>query len=87
MNRERPRLGLINDGRREEYLSVSGVAVQWQSQDERKMEKSRQADGMDKGKRGESQVGDHFPESRQKHAACNVVESTIFLEKWYGTGL
>ena len=47
MSRERPpRFGLINDGnKREEFLSVlRGVAVQWQSLDERKMEKSRKAD-------------------------------------------
>ena len=89
MSRKRPRFGLINDGKREEYSSVSGVAVQWQSLDERKMEKSRKADSSrdNKGKRGESRVGDHFPESMQQHAACYVVESSVFLEERHGTGL
>ena len=84
MSRERPpRFGLINDGKREEYLSVlRGVAVQWQSLDERKMEKSRKADSSrDKGKKGESRVGDHFLESMQQHAACYVVESPNFLKQ------
>ena len=85
MSREGPpRFGLINDGnKREEYLSVlRGVAVQWQSLDERKMEKSRKADSRDKGKKGESRVGDHFLESMQQHASCYVVESPNFLEEW-----
>ena len=84
MSRERPRFGLIND-KREEYVHdckvAHGVAVQWQSLDERKMEKTRKAGSRDEGKKGESRVGDHFLEPSQQHAACYVVESPNFLEE------